>query len=347
MADANGQPAHTVMRDLETSAREFDLFEALRCLQCAFPGKPAIGASCRAADDPVRFGQKPSLSFAATAIESFEPGDGQKPPRLYQQCFGLFGPNGPLPLHLTEYARDRLLNHGDRTLSSFLDVFHHRLLSLFFRAWAVHQPTVQYERGAADRFAFYTACLVGLGTDMLRGRDSVPDAAKFHYAGRLVSPARNAEGLREILGDYFATPVRLEQFVGQWLEIPPECRWQLGRSPDTGALGVNTLTGTRVWDCRQKFRLRLGPMSAAQYENLLPGRPGFAQLRDWVRNYAGDALEWEAQLVLRRADVPRICLGRTGRLGWTTWVRSGSEERDRADLVVRPRIGERLTKIGV
>jgi len=344
MADTNGHPTYDVIRDLEASAREFDLFEALRRLQCAFPGKPPIGASRRPADDPVRFGQKPSLSFAGAAIDSFEPGEGEKPPRLYQQCFGLFGPNGPLPLHLTEYARERLLNHGDHTLSSFLDVFHHRLMSLFFRAWAVHQPTVQYERGAAaDRFAFYLACLIGLGTDMLRGRDAVPDAAKLHYAGRLISPARNAEGLRAILEDYFAMPARLEEFIGQWLEIPPECRWQLGRSPDTGALGVNTLTGRRFWDCRQKFRLRLGPMSGDEYDNLLPGRPGFAQLRDWVRNYAGDALEWEAQLVLRRADVPRLCLGRTGLLGWTTWVRGGSEEQDRGDLVIQPRIGEQLT----
>jgi type VI secretion system protein ImpH len=349
MADTNGQSADPLMRRLEQSAREYDLFEALRLLQCAFPDKPPIGATRRPTDDPVRFGQTPSLGFAPGSIDNFHAGNDGAPPRLTQFGFGLFGPNGPLPLHLTEYAHDRRRNHADPTLSAFLDLFHHRLLSLFFRAWAAHQPALHADRGEDSRLSFYVASLLGYGTDAQRNGDAVPDQAKLFFAGRLMGPVRNAEGLRAILAEDFAMPVAMEEFTGEWMEVPDRYRWRLGASRDTGLLGIDAMTGERAFCCGHKFRLRLGPMSAAEYENLLPGRPGSRRLRDWIRNYAGDTLAWEAQLILRHEETPRLCLGRCGELGWTAWTRSQPETRDRADVSVRSdtaaqAVGQRNTR---
>ena len=335
MAGTNGQQTDPLTDRLASSAYTFDFYQALRRLQCAYPDKPPFGHAVRPVEDPVRFGQSPELSFAPSALDSFVPADGERLARLQQRFFGLLGPQGPMPLHFTEYVRDRSLNHADPTLTAFLDLFHHRMISFFFRAWAENQRVVQHERADHDRFAAYIGSLFGMGMDSFLRRDHLDDTVKVHYAGRLACPTRHAEGLRAILADYFGHPTEIEQCVGRWMDIPPDSRLALGASPDTGTLGHTTIVGSRVWDCMQSFRIRMGPMGLAPFRALLPEGAHFNELRDWVRNYAGDALAWEVQLILKAEAVPQISLGTAGRLGWTTWLQSQPFDHDSDDMVLR------------
>lgn len=321
----------------------FDFFQAVRRLECAMPGLPRVGTSGRAGQDGVRFTQDPSLAFAASTVARFDPADADAgtPARLAVNFIGLWGPGGPMPLHLTEYARDRQRNAADPTLVRFADVFHHRVASLFYRAWAVNQPTVAADRSAAadaepdaDRFAVYVASLIGRGMSSLRGRDAVPDAAKLHWAGHLAGETAHAEGLAAILSSHFGVPCAVLPFAGQWIDLPAESWCRLGASPETGALGRTSMVGSRVWDCQGKFRLRLGPVSLATFARLVPGEPGNRELRDWVRNYVGDQLAWEARIVLAARDVPGVRLGLAGRLGWSAWLPSTGPRRDVDDLVL-------------
>src|SRR6185436_14972621 len=137
--------------------------------------------------------------------------------RMAVHFFGTLGPNGPLPLHLTEHARQRL-QQNDVTFARFLDVFHHRMLSLFYRAWANSQPTVSRDRPTSDRYTTYVGALVGLALPGLRNRDGFPDAAKLYYAGRLGALTHNAEGLQAMIGDHFQMPATVEEFVGDWID---------------------------------------------------------------------------------------------------------------------------------
>src|SRR5262245_41754124 len=173
----------------------FDFFQALRRIEAVFPDRPRLGRALRPSAEPVRLSQEASVAFAPSTLSAFEEQEGALPPRLEQRFFGLLGPNGPLPLHLTEYARDRLLHHGDRTLARFLDLLHHRLALLFYRAWADARPAVQHDRPDEDRFAVYMGALAGYGTAATRDRDAVADHAKLFFVGRLARSARNAEGL--------------------------------------------------------------------------------------------------------------------------------------------------------
>ena len=227
-----------------------------------------------------------------------------------------------MPLHITDYIHDRELNHDDHTLSRFLDIFNHRMISLFYRAWACNRPTVSHDRSDDDRFSAYIGSLVGIGWESLLNRDAVPDAAKLHYCGHLSCQTRHAEGLRGILEDYFGIQTCIQQFVGQWITLPEIYRCRLGRSAENTAIGVNAVVGSQVWDCQQKFRIVMGPMGLADYERLLPGGESFTVLNDWVRNYVGDTLNWELRLILKAEEVPRVCLGKSGRLGWTGWLKS-------------------------
>lgn len=324
------------LRALEEAPHRFDLFAALRQLECLFPESPRIGEAARPVDEPVRLGQKPSLAFAPSTVAEFDPGRQDAPAYLAAYSFGLFGPNGPLPLHLTEYAHSRELNAGDPTFRRFADVFHHRLLSLFYRAWADAQPAVSLDRPAPRRFHVYVGSLLGVAAPEFRGRDAVPDEAKLQRAGRFGLATRPAEGLVGVLEDFFGLPFDVRELVGEWLRLPSEDRLLLGRNRETATLGKSAVLGGSVWSCQHCFRLVCGPLTLDDFERLLPGERGLERLRDLVRSYVGDELSWTVNLVLRGDEVPQCRLGRAGRLGWTTWLGTRRANDDARDVVIDP-----------
>ncbi|NNE52586.1 MAG: type VI secretion system baseplate subunit TssG [Sulfitobacter sp.] len=309
------------------------IFFAMRVLEAQDPDKPRFGESRRPRQDGVRFGQEPDLGFPPSTIHKFEPATGTKPPQLKNFFFGFFGPHGPLPLHLTEYARSRKINFNDPTFAAFADMLTHRLMSLLYRAWVRGQPTAAFDRGENSEAEKKIAALGGFHGTHLRDRDDMPDLAKRHYVGLLAGGTRNAEGLVAILQGFFDAPVSLEEFVGDWLTLEPSDRWELGAP---GGLGQTTCIGERVWSHAAKFRLRFGPLSLDEYKKLLPGSPALSRLRAIVRNYAGDQLDWDVNLVLRGGDVPQSQLGGTTQLGLTSWIGSEPHPPEVADLYINP-----------
>lgn len=344
MANADRQKADALIASLAEKPFEYDFFAALRLLQSCFRNQPRIGYSSSPAQDPVRFAQSPAMDFAPATLEAFRSKDGGRPPMMYSRHFGLFGPNGPLPLCLTEYARERILHHGDVTFTAFCNVFHHRLISFFFRAWADAQKATDFDRTENEHWSHFIGSLIGVGMDSLLGCNSVPDHAKLYFAGRLVQQNRNAEGLAAVIEDFFGVHTEVQSFVGRWLTLGGErngkrsdytCR--LGESPQTGKLGSTLIIGSRVWTCQLHFRLRMGAMKLAELERLLPTGKSFKRLCDWIRQYAGQELTWDAQLVLLKDEVPKVQLGKAGRLGWTTWLKTKPFNKDAEDLVLSPR----------
>ena len=336
MASYGRAPDQSLMQRLQEAPYRFDFFQLVRHLECLHRDKPRIGRSFKPDQDPVRFGQAPTLAFAPASVAGYKETSSGRVPKLDVYFFGLVGPNGPMPLHITQYIRDRLHNYHDPTLASFLDIFHHRVISLFYRAWANCQPTVNRDRPDDDRMAFYMNCLIGLGFDGLADRDHVYDDAKRYFTGRLALQTHNAEGLEAILANYFGVPARIRQFIGHWVELPEAYRCKLGASPLTGTLGRSSLVGERYWDVRQKFRIILGPLALNDYERFLPTGRSFPALRDWVRTYIGLHLKWDVQLILKQRQIPTLDLGKGTRLGWTSWMSATGFEHPADDLVLQP-----------
>ena len=333
---ARSERVSAFFASLAAEPYRYDFFHVLRRFECLFADKPRIGQALRPRDEPVRLSQEPSLSFAPATLSAFHVSDERSGfPRMEVRFFGLLGPNGPLPTHLTEYARARLLHSNDHTFARFLDIMHHRFLALFYRAWAQAQPTVSLDRPREDRVAAYVGALFGLGAPAVRNRDSVPDLAKLFYSGLLARHVRNADGLAQLLADFFRVPVRIEQFVGHWMHVAADDYTRIGTP--TAALGRGAILGARVWDRQHKFRIALGPLTLPQYESFLPDGSAIGKIVAWVRQYLSFELEWDMRLSLRRAEVPRTELGHYGRLGWTTWLgKRAPRKRDPADLKLAP-----------
>jgi type VI secretion system protein ImpH len=366
--DASGEPAApqgprpvdlpALIARMQEDFLSWNFFAAIRHLECEAPQTPRMGYSSLPEQDVVRFGQIPSLAFAPTDLFSLEPprrpkaADGTDlPSRFLVNFFGMTGPNGPLPVVFTDYIRNRRLLNEDPTLTEFLDIFHHRMMSLYYRAWADSNQAVAYDRATRegfDRFATYAASLIGLGSEKARRRDPVQDTAKLHFAGRLIAQTRNAEGLEAILGEYFEFDVQIEEFLGQWIDIPREYQCQFKRgaintclgAPPADAFGESdastAIVGTRIWDCLHRFRIRLGPLTFKEYQRMLPGGESLKRLTTWVRQYVGDGLSWDVQLILKAQEAPMTSLGHIGQLGWSTWLRPPKLEHDLTDLILNP-----------
>ncbi|KIC47729.1 type VI secretion system baseplate subunit TssG [Tateyamaria sp. ANG-S1] len=333
--DRSGKDPLTHIARLEDKPETFHILHALRVIEAAHPDAPRIGEARRPREDPVRYGQEAELQFPPSTIADYTPAQGDAPPRLTNRFFGMFGPHGPLPLHLTEYARDRLRNHRDPTLVSFANMLTHRLMTLFFRAWRSGQPAPSFDRGDRDEFESKVAAIGGFHGAHLRRADAFPDVAKRHFAGLLAQGPKNAEGLQSILQAFFNAPVKVEEFIASWLELEPDDRWQMGQP---AVLGRTASIGDRVRSRSSKFRLRIGPLTYDDYQRLLPGGASLARLRAIVRNYAGDALDWDVNLVLRADGVPEAKLGETVRLGQTGWIGSRDTTKDADDLYLEPNV---------
>lgn len=322
-------------RALADKPHQFGFLSALRFLEGRFKNKPRLGTAKRPSDEPIRLGQDPYMHFAPATLASYRASDAGRPARLSSFFFGLFGPDGPLPLHLTQHAINRARHFKDATFSRFVDIFHHRLASYFYRAWAAARPTVSFDRPDQDHFADQVGAVMGIGMETLRDRDAMPDLAKLFYAGHLANTTRHADGLAAMLEGYFDVPVVIDEFVPEWLELPPDCRLMLGVGGG-GVLGENATIGATLFQCQHKFRLLIGPMSLEAYQRMTPGGDSLQQLVAIVRNYIGDELDFDVNLILNRDEVPPIKLGQSGALGWTTWSGNRTAETDANDMLINP-----------
>lgn len=322
-----------VERALRDDPNSFEFFQAVRLLERLFPTRTPVGQFGDPRDEVARFGATPAVAFPASEIQELElDASGDRPAHLRVNFMGLTGPQGVLPLHYTLaiIARQRV---RDTAMRDFLDIFNHRAISLFYRAWERNRFTIAHERGADDPITRHLADLLGVGTEHLRGRLPVRDETLLFYSGLLALHTRPAAALEGMLQDYFGVPARVEQFVGGWYPLDESSQCALG-DDDTpsGQLGLGAVAGDEVWDQQARVRVRLGPLTRRQYDMFLPDGSAYEPLRTLARFFGGDLIDVEVQLVLARDEVPPCVLGVDEAaelpLGWCTWLRTAPLDHD-------------------
>jgi len=328
----------------------FEFFQAVRLLERVFADRAPVGRDARPHEEVARFLVHNSLSFPPSSIHDLARSDREGPAAMVVAFMGLTGPSGVLPRHYTELVleQERIREHG---LAGFFDVFNHRMISLFYRAWQKYRVPIAHEQasrpGAArDPFTESLYAHFGMATGSLRGRLEVEDRTFAFYAGLLAQHPRSASALEGMITDYFAVPTRVDQFAGQWLPLVEENRSRLGRAgrpgeDDRGAhnrLGRTAVLGKSFWDQQAGFRLGLGPMGFEEFSGFLPSGPRFGVLTQMARFFVGQELDFDVQLVLKADEVPACRLGDRGprapRLGWSTWLRRSAGARDADDTVL-------------
>lgn len=276
-----------------------------------------IGTARLPQTEPFRLGQLPSLVFAPSEIARASIVHGRLKVRLYG--LGMVGPNGPLPLHITEIAREREELRHDPTLSNFLDIFHHRFLTIFYRAWSSAQATAGLDRPGNERFTFYVASLTGHDMKEI-AQGPLPSHARLSASPHLIREARNPDGMAATLSHYFGVPVRIEEYLFHWMARPVDRQSQLGVPGASSTMAVDAMLGSHIPDRQSKFRIVMGPLDLDAYLGFTPQGTQLLRLIEWVRAFVGQETCWELELKIKRESASPAVMGGAQQLGWSGWL---------------------------
>ncbi len=337
-------PPGSVSDRLHADPYSFDFFQAVRLLEME-GGKP-VGREGPPRAEAVSFGAVASFAFPPSAIAGLE-ANPAGPAKMTVAFLGLTGPSGVLPEYYTQLllSQPRAIDNPERkAFADWLDIFNHRMLSLFYRAWSKYRLAVTYRGDPArpDPVTMISLSLAGLGLpsflQRLRVESPIPppspedpgvmeEGALVRFAGLFAHPARSSAGLERMLADYFQVSVSVEQFHGKWRPLEKSNQSRIGRGGHNAELGASVVVGRRLWDAQGGFRIRIGPLDLAGFVSFLPdsaaGRRKVFLLAEIVRFYVRASLDFEVRLVLRAADIPRAQLTRNqpgSHLGWNTWL---------------------------
>jgi type VI secretion system protein ImpH len=337
MASKSRRTDPPLEKELFEEPYRFDFFQAVRLLEWLDENREPVGREASAAREAVRFRTYQTLSFPSSQIHELKRNENEQngnPPEMTVAFMGLTGPLGVLPHHYTELMMERA-RYNDTALWAFLDIFNHRMISLFYRMWEKYRFPIAYERSELDRFTGYLFDIVGLGTAGLRGRLSFNDQALLLYGGLIAQQPHSASAIAAIVGDFFGVAGRAVQLVGQWLKLGEDAT-KLGAA--NSQLGVSTIAGARIWDLQSKFRIRLGPVPLQQFKAFVPSGSAFRPLKDLLFFLAGTEFDFDVQLLLKAEDVPHCSLGTDSdigpRLGWTSWLKTRDFTRDDEQVVL-------------
>lgn len=298
----------------------FDFFQAVRLLELWIADEQHSAEAGGLFDSCIRFKPHSGLAFPASDLHGVTLLTEQPPRAEVTATFmGLYGVDSPLPV----YFYDQISAAAERTrpLRDFLDIFDHRIYSLFYQCWKRSRPAVRYKSTGDDPWSQKMLCLAGIGTPAAAKQTEISPMHLAAFAGRLSGHVKNVDGLKNLLTTLLGgITVSIIENVPRWWPIPERPRVGGNKAPSM-TLGQNATIGQRVRDISGKFRIVLGPLSLAQYCSFIPKGKNVPLLSLLVKLYAPDHLEYDLELRLRTEEIPKPRLGeRQSELGRTTWL---------------------------
>lgn len=302
-------------RSLTANPGLFSFFASVRRLEQLSPGCARVGALTAGSDPVVRFAQTPHLYFPPSELAGFTSAAG-KVDTMQVYFFGLFGPNGALPLSLTEYVHERSRHYYDLSIQRFVDMFHDRLMGLFYRAGTSGAAAHSYDRAGDDPLSAAAAALAGVPAAP-RVAPLPPTAPVAH--ARAIAGRGKPQDVCRLLQRYFGLGITLRQSRPSHLSISRECRCLLGR-PGVSELGRTAILGERQRSICDRVELETAPISFAQYSRYMPHSPGHRRLRSWLRLVSARPMDWRLHCRLIPSSVPRPALNGSFRLGGNAFL---------------------------
>ncbi|MEO7328442.1 MAG: type VI secretion system baseplate subunit TssG [Minicystis sp.] len=289
----------------------------------------SVGEGSEPAKEAVRFSSLIHLAFPATDIATIKDRKGEHDPYEMKVNFmGLSGALGPLPTPFADLVFQRSVQK-DFGLRDFLDIFNHRLVSIFYRIRKRHRFGMGVRSPEQDNVARYLYALIGIGNPRLHGRLALPDRSLLAHVGLFAKEHRTMAGLEAILRHHFGVPIRGIALVGRFYPIDPANQTAIGSKGKNRRLGDTAFLGGRVWDQESGFDIRIGPVPLAAFLRFLPGGDALPRLCELTRFYVGETFSFGIQLVLEASEVPQAQLlpGKATheraegvRLGYTSWL---------------------------
>ncbi|MFT4542271.1 MAG: type VI secretion system protein ImpH [Planctomycetota bacterium] len=324
MGTKRRRPITDLVRELERNPGGFDFFQAVRVLQANRKQSIGmVGADTSPSKEGIRFTSHPTLGYSGSALRRVKAEGPETPHELEVNFLSMIGVTGALPLHYTEHLLSRLYLR-DRSLTDFLDLFQHRSIALFFRAWRKYtfpfadegSATQDVRRNRNVGVSGMLSSLIGLGTPGMSLPEGLPKNSWMYFAGHFARPVRTADGLERMIAGVCSHQVRYEGHIGSWLTLADSARSRLmpntrhgGRIRASQRLGMGFVLGSRVWDVQSKVRLHIGPLTGDEYHEWMPGSDACGRLVQLIRSYLGHETDFDLMIHPKDGDVSNIQLG--------------------------------------
>lgn len=279
--------------------QRFDLLQAVRLLhRQAQIGNVPI---------EIRFRSSLSLAYPLAEIESMTlvPQESMdncvRQVEIYPAHIGLTGPMSALPAFYTNQLAMRVRHIKDGAAPEFLDLFNHRLTSLYVKASWFYNLPIQYELDDnQDKYLLSLRALARQPTS-LTSIDSL-----IAYAGR-ISPGRlSADQLAHVLSHFLKIKISVEQFIPEWFDLPATEQTALGTQHMQ--LGVSAFCGARVIQFDSKIKIIFHQLNAERYIRLLPQGDIHQVITEFIRKWCGVCLAVDVQLELDKKEVKPLSL---------------------------------------
>jgi type VI secretion system protein ImpH len=336
MAPEGRRDAATLRELVQEHVERFEFLQAIRLFERIAPDAVPVGLDSDPGDEVVRFRSDLSPVFPRGDLRSFEPAIGDGVAHVTANFMGVATPGsfGSLPSRYAEEIR-ALVRDKNTALRDFLDLFNHRLVSLFFRARARHYPALVIERSSDNPLERALGAIIGIATPGLAGRLSLPDRGLLARGGLLARRPVPAVALEALLSSVFDLSFTVLQFRPGRYAVADADRTRLGLA--NSRLGEDAMLGREVTLVDAAVRLRTEPLGWERFAGFLPDALEHRQLVELARFATGEGLDFDLQLVLRAEDVPAMRIGgngtAVGRLGWSSWLPSEARERPADDAV--------------
>jgi len=321
MATKKRQPDSPLTYRLFHEFYRFSFYRAVTIWEKLNATGKSLGDTLDPKEESIRFSVKPGLSFPPSDISNLQQGDTQAKAKMEVRFLGLIGPSGVLPHWFNDLATARM-QAKDFALVDFLDIFHHRLITLFYLTWKRYNFAVNYVSGAKDSLSWYLLSLIGLGTEGMRGRIGLPEESLLFCSGLLSRQVPSASAVAAAVKYMAGADAEVHQFIERMISLEPADCTQLGAA--NASLGMSTICGSYVRECQAKFRIHLGPIGYRHFARFLPGGDLLKPIFSLVRYMVGIEYEFEICIFLKAQEVPGCTLGAakadSPRLGWSTWM---------------------------
>lgn len=296
---------------LETGAGEASFFATVRALQAAgvAAGLAPVGQQGPPSREAVWFRPVLDLAFGPTEVAGVRQDQDTGRYEVATRFLSLYGTSSPLPACYTELL---LYDDPEGRVRAFLDVFNHRLLSLFYRAFAKYRHEMTWDGKAGDPISQRLRILARLD-------GAHDDHGLLRHFGIWHRQPLSEGSLEDLLRCELGVPVAVRPGVRRWLEVPLHQRAWLGQT--TCVLNGTVPLGDHLQAVSTTFGVHIGPLPRDVYLEFLPGGPRRAHLCRLLDRCDAANLDCLIEVAIEPAAVAPCRLGSDEvRLGATSWL---------------------------
>ncbi len=185
-------------------APQMNFMQLCRLLEAGRPERAGFGERDTPEHEPVRFRSRARMGFPAGEIAGVsyddlddDPYATPQPPAVHTTFMGLYGVDAAMPSHYLDDIAQR--EEGHEAVEAFLDQFHHRFVTLLYRAWKKYRYPESFRYGGADGHSKNLLCLAGFGWGSKPARAGLPDSRMLALLGLLIQRTRTPEGLAGVV----------------------------------------------------------------------------------------------------------------------------------------------------